>query len=117
MVASTEFWSGISTAFTSSMEPDEPGRLWVKTTMAEITRIRARPIASTLGGGRFRLAVPNSSPMLMVGPASGAGAAGVSGLAVDPWGTGLSSTIAHTIVRVLEEEGVRFRNLSVKSAT
>src|ERR1700756_2328146 len=76
-----EFCPGISTATTLSSVPEACGlarfrndtkATTIPSTMMAMTRIFPE--------GRFFLAVPNSSPMLMVGPEGAAGGFGVEGV-------------------------------------
>src|SRR5438105_6777053 len=73
----TEFWLGISTDVTSSIEPDaEPCGRCARLTITAMATIRPIPIATTLPGGKFLAAVPYSSLMSKLAPDSG-GLAGV----------------------------------------
>jgi hypothetical protein len=73
-----EFWSGISTATTLSSVPEACGLARFRND-ASATTIPTSTIAMTtiLLGGRFFLAVPNSSPIWMVGPVGVGGVGGV----------------------------------------
>src|SRR5271154_922291 len=77
-------WPGICTAFTPSSDPAPCGLARCRNdTMPAMTSTPARVSSRILTGGRLRLAVPNSSPMRMVGPRCGAGgvrAAGAPGV-------------------------------------
>src|SRR5580698_742945 len=74
-----EFWSGISTAATLSSVPEACGLArFRKDAMATTTKTAATAIRTILAGGRFFLAVPNSSPMRIVGPAGPAGWTGAA---------------------------------------
>jgi len=74
-----EPWPGISTATTLSRDPPACGfARFTNEAMATTTRTTPIAISSILRGGRFRFAVPNSSPMLIVGPAGGLGGAGIA---------------------------------------
>src|ERR1700733_7064403 len=65
----TAFWLGISTAVTTSSDPAPCGLArWKNDTMATMMSIPTVVRRSGLTGGRLRLAVPNSSAMLIVGP-------------------------------------------------
>src|SRR5271166_5084446 len=82
--ARTAFWLGIATAATLSSDPAPCGLARWKNAATPAT-MSTPAVASrrTLTGGRLRLAVPNSSPMLMVGPGGIAGGVGdASGLEV-----------------------------------
>src|SRR5580658_6579529 len=81
-----EFWSGISTATTLSSDPEACGLArFTNEAIATTTSTAATAIRTIFAGGRFFLAVPNSSPILMVGPAGVAGDLG--------GGTGVGSGI------------------------
>src|SRR5271165_5732451 len=82
-----EVCPGISTAATLSSEPEACGLArFRKEAISTTTSTAPIAISTILAGGRFFLAVPYSSPMLMVGPAGTTG--GVGG------GTGVGSGIA-----------------------
>src|ERR1017187_198885 len=78
-------WLGICTAVTLSSDPAPCGLArWRNATTPATTSTPASAISKTLTGGRLRLAVPNSSPMWMVGPRRATGgvlAAGPVGVA------------------------------------
>src|ERR1700730_8019 len=71
------FWPGIAAAVTLSSDPEPCGAArWKNAAMPAMMSTPAVASSRTLTGGRLRLAVPNSSPMLMVGPRWGAGTVG-----------------------------------------
>src|SRR5580693_10645004 len=83
---SDAFCPGSYTAVTASRDPAPCGLArWKNDTMATMTSIPTVVSKSGLRGGRLRLAVPNSSAMLIVGPrcglvtAASAGALGGAG--------------------------------------
>src|SRR5579863_3744428 len=88
-----EPWPVISTAATLSSDPPACGLARFRNDAIRITTaIAATQIRTIFAGGRFFLAVPYSSPMLIVGPAGGAGGAGDGG--VGGGGTGVWSGIS-----------------------
>src|ERR1700730_6387575 len=92
------FWPGISTAAMLSSEPEPCGLArWKNEIPATTTSTPRRVIKTVAAGGRLRLAVPNSSAMLMVGPDGIfwggvlAAEAGESALGTTTGGLGVSS--------------------------
>src|SRR5437870_7709504 len=86
--------AGISMATTLSREPAPWGVARFKNdAIATTTSTPAMAMSTIFAGGRLRLAVPNSSAMLMVGPdgTSGAAALGAGGGPVEA--PGISSGI------------------------
>src|SRR5258707_7255542 len=80
IATNTEFCPGSSTAVTLASEPAPCGLArWKDDAMPTMTRIPAVAIRRIFTGGRLRLAVPNSSPMLIVGPDCAAGGVGSAG--------------------------------------
>src|SRR5205807_10084489 len=79
---------GMSMAATLSREPAPCGvARFTKDAIATTTRTPAMAMSTIFAGGRLRLAVPNSSAMLMVGPdGAGGGAALGAGLAAPAGG-------------------------------
>src|SRR5579863_5186838 len=72
-----EPWPVISTAATLSSDPPACGLARFRNDAIRITTaIAATQIRTIFAGGRFFLAVPYSSPMLIVGPAGGFGGGG-----------------------------------------
>ncbi len=68
---------GISTATTLSSEPEACGLArFTNDAISTTTSTAPMAISTSLAGGRFFFAVPYSSPILIVGPAGAAGAAG-----------------------------------------
>src|SRR5229473_7250254 len=99
MATRTAFCPGRSTAVTLSIDPAPCGLArWKNDAMPTRMSIPAVAMRRILTGGRLRLAVPNSSPMSMVGPvcAAGtvsAGAIGVAGGSGAGFGIGSDITL------------------------
>src|SRR5580704_13858072 len=94
---SEAFWLGISAAATLSSDPAPCGLArWTKATTARSTSTPPMAINKSLAGVRLRLAVPNSSPMLIVGPRWAAGA----GVAATGGGTGAGVGIGSGMIAI-----------------